>query len=267
MRYLELAPAPALRPLIRCYWFLSGSGGGGSEPALPDGSPELIVNLAAPMEAGVGLESQSLVALVGQITAPLELRATGPVDIVGVRFEPHGARVLTGDLATLTDRWVDGRDLDRIDLWALRERLGDAPSPGRRADRLDRHFGDLIRRTDYRSAGAVTAAIARIRHAAAADPLAGLAATLGTSLRSLQRGFAAEVGISPKLFARICRFQRVLAARRAGPTGWARAAVECGYYDQAHLIRDFRQFAGATPTDLLATDSALWRLFAGQPGR
>ena len=59
-------------------------------------------------------------------------------------------------------------------------------------------------------------------------------------------GFREQVGVSPKLLGRILRFQRAVSSAGSGP-GWAEIAVRCGYYDQAHMVRDFHQFAGASP--------------------
>lgn len=75
-----------------------------------------------------------------------------------------------------------------------------------------------------------------------------LAAEIGCSRKHLVAGFGSEIGLPPKTLARILRFARVL--RRldgADRPAWAEIALDCGYYDQAHLIRDFRQFAGTTP--------------------
>lgn len=69
------------------------------------------------------------------------------------------------------------------------------------------------------------------------------------------------VGIPPKLLSRMQRFQRVFAVLENAGAGWADAAVECGYYDQAHLIRDFPEFAGKAPAALLAEDTDLARHF------
>ncbi|MGH8930211.1 MAG: helix-turn-helix domain-containing protein, partial [Egibacteraceae bacterium] len=76
---------------------------------------------------------------------------------------------------------------------------------------------------------------------------------LGMTPKRLARRFADEVGLTPKRFARVRRFQRLLvaagdAARAAAGVDWARLASECGYYDQAHLIHDFRAFSGMSPS-------------------
>lgn len=92
---------------------------------------------------------------------------------------------------------------------------------------------------------------------AAAEPLqhesvAGVADRLGVSERSLRRAFHEVVGMGPKSFAKLARFGRALqAARTTARTDWARIAADAGYYDQAHLIGEFRNVAGVTPRALL----------------
>jgi transcriptional regulator GlxA family with amidase domain len=88
-----------------------------------------------------------------------------------------------------------------------------------------------------------------------------LATGAGISSRQLERRFLREIGIGPKLLGRIVRFQQVFRAVERLDSAWASIAVECGYYDQAHLIRDFNQFAGQTPAVLLAERSALTEAF------
>jgi AraC-like DNA-binding protein len=85
---------------------------------------------------------------------------------------------------------------------------------------------------------------------------------MGISTRQLQRRFRAAVGIAPKVFCRIQRFQQVVRAMDNPSHDWTAIATGAGYYDQAHLIRDFRQFAGKTPSALLKAELKLGRLFA-----
>ena len=78
------------------------------------------------------------------------------------------------------------------------------------------------------------------------------------STRHLERRFLDRVGLTPKLFSRMRRFQSVFAAIEDGDANWAAAASACGYYDQAHLIRDFREFTGKTPMSVFSnTDAGL----------
>jgi AraC-like DNA-binding protein len=92
-----------------------------------------------------------------------------------------------------------------------------------------------------------------LRQASGRITVAELANAIGRSRRYLELRFRDQVGIPPKAAARIVRFQQALRlATCSGPPAWTEVAARCGYVDQAHLTRDFRQLAGCTPTYLLA---------------
>ncbi|MBX3174998.1 MAG: AraC family transcriptional regulator [Gemmatimonadaceae bacterium] len=264
MDYAELAPAPALREVVRCYWFLAGPEGPTEpDPALPDGSPELIFSLAAPFVA-VGADGaereQPSRFLVGQITGPFAVRGTGRADLVGVRLEAHGATWLAPDLSALTDSWIDLAGASNGALDVVAGELTHAKSPAQRKAVLDAALVPLVaagRAADWRVRDAVRA----IRTSHGLADIAGLAKSLGTTPRSMQRLFARDVGISPKRLARMVRFQRVFAAWRADPASLARVAAECGYFDHAHLVRDFRELAGLPPASFLENQPEFTRFF------
>lgn len=104
----------------------------------------------------------------------------------------------------------------------------------------------------------------RITLAKGALDLAAFAQELGLSIRQLERRFLAAVGLSPKLFCRIRRFNEVLQVLGQPSRNWVDTAIACGYYDQAHLIRDCKQLSGNTPAVLLAEDADLARHFYQQ---
>jgi AraC-like DNA-binding protein len=91
-----------------------------------------------------------------------------------------------------------------------------------------------------------------------------LACAAGVSPRQLERLFRDRVGIPPKLFLRIVRFQEVLRATRTGApdAGWAAFASEHGFYDQAHFINDFKAFLGRTPGDWNIDGDSLAAIFS-----
>ena len=91
----------------------------------------------------------------------------------------------------------------------------------------------------------VDAAVDRILRSGGRATIDSIAAAAGVSRQHLARAFAYHVGVSPKTFARVIRFRRAL--RLAGSQDWSALALELGYFDQSHLIADFREFAGETP--------------------
>ena len=89
--------------------------------------------------------------------------------------------------------------------------------------------------------------------------ISALARESGWSVRQLERRFRAETGLTPRLLARIVRFQRVFRALDPdrGRSDWVAVALDCGYADQPHLIREFREFTGQTPAAFERTASGL----------
>jgi AraC-like DNA-binding protein len=266
MHYSERPPALALRDVVRCYWFLSAEPPeqpSRAEPAFPDGSPELIFSLADPFIAcpeGGDERRQPDVFLVGQITKPFAVRPSGRADLVGVRLEAHAATWMGLNLPELVDREVDVAAACNAALSSLRVLLINAPDEDARVRHLDAALSTLIlgaAQADWR----VAAAVASVRRQRGLTDLAALAAEIGTTPRSLQRLFNRDVGISPKLLARIVRFQQVFAAWREDPASLSRVAQDCGYFDHAHLVRDFRELAGVPPAALLPNMPTFTRLF------
>jgi AraC-like DNA-binding protein len=82
------------------------------------------------------------------------------------------------------------------------------------------------------------------------DAVGDVSEELGLSRRRLIEVFTADVGMTPKLFSRVRRFHRAFAAMKSRTRSWSELALDCGYCDQSHLIRDFNAFAGASPADI-----------------
>ena len=102
----------------------------------------------------------------------------------------------------------------------------------------------------------------RLQGAAGQLDIASLGEALGLGERQLRRRFEAAVGLAPKRFARLLRFQRVFEQQRESDAKvWAQVALECGYCDQAHFNRDFRAFSGLAPRQLLADADPLTAFF------
>ena len=254
LRYTERPPSRPLGDHVRCLWALSGNGDAGVEVITPDGRVELVIHLGNPLErlASTGATSHGS-AVVGPTLEHIAIRMPKTVRTVGVRFQFGGSRsFLQPPLEEMRDQ---SRPLEAF--WPkvapqLLDRLASTPSVERQLDALEEALLGALRPAP--ASPAVGACLSMIQRRRGNVRMSELAEATGLSLRSLQRAFRATVGISPKQFARIARFR--FALRRlpvAGRSGWAGLAADLGYVDQSHLIHDFRQFTGMTPSAYAGT--------------
>ena len=173
---------------------------------------------------------------------------------VEVRLTPIGAHLLFGlPMHELTNRVVELDDvLGPAGARELTEPLWDAPGWEQRFALLDAAFARLLAEARAPQPE-LTWAWGRLRSTHGLAEVGGLAREMGWSHRRLIDRFRETVGMPPKALARILRFDRVAARLRAvEEPRLAEVAYDCGYYDQSHLNRDFREFAGTTPSAYLA---------------
>ena len=218
---------------------------------LPSDRVVIIVNLGEPIrvltpDGAWTLQPDGFFAGMHDTFAVVE--TVGAQRGVQIDLSPTGAHLLLRvPMHELTGRVVE---LDRLfgrSGALLHEALACTPTWEAKFSVLDDFF--LARLDDALSpVPSVTRALGRLRASGGSVRVDTLATELGCSRRYLVAGFREQVGVSPKLLARILRFQRAVGLIGSGP-GWAEIALTCGYYDQAHLIRDFNQFAGSAPSD------------------
>jgi AraC-like DNA-binding protein len=259
MRYTELPPPPALAHLVHCFWFLSGHLGAGEEQqVVADGRLEIILHLAEPFEARDttgrwGPQSTSLIA--GQLTAPIRIRPAGESDVVGIRFRTDGLRALLAvSVAELNDRVVPLHELAPALTGALLHALRQATTPPDRAAAL---AAVLVRHAQGALDPAVRSMVDHL-DVPRAPSIGTVADHHGLNARTVERRVLAATGLSPVELRAVLRFRRVYRRLEAAPTGqWGRLAIASGDYDQAHCIREFRRFTGATPTEWFRRETAL----------
>lgn len=261
MNYREYSPALPLAQSIECFWTITGQRDNtNSKPGrvTPDGAVEVILSFADPMwlgRSGELLQSQPSRIVIGQLEQSAENQNLGRTDYLGIRFRPAGIFALLACPAhELTGRVVSLDDLAPLLDRELAARLGGLESPKQRLQALQEI---LLRhcRGSARQLAAVETAVRLMQEAKGDLSISWLMAQFDLSGRHLERLFRQYVGLSPKSFGRILRFKHVMRAAEQGRIhNWAELALIAGYYDQAHLIRDFQQFAGDSPTQLFAPD-------------
>jgi AraC-like DNA-binding protein len=170
---------------------------------------------------------------------------------IQINLSAIGARLLFGiPMSELSGRVIAVGDILPARHRELSERLQDVGEWDERFDLLDDTLTDCL--TEAREKTRVVSwAVRRIEETGGVVDLRGLARELGYSQKHVIAMFRDQVGIPPKLLARIIRFDRLVQHLRHGGGGtWADLALEFGYYDQAHLVRDVRHFTGITPTEM-----------------
>jgi AraC-like DNA-binding protein len=256
MRYWEQTPTTRLVKHIECFWFVSEQEGsattGATERVLPDGCLEWIFHLGLPFERATvsgEWEVQPQSFIVGQLTRFLLLKPTGRVEIMGVRFKPGGAyRFLRCPLESLTDNNAPPSDLWGGEGKYLEEAVLEACDNTRRQQLVEEFLLKKLEQTTPRLR--LEATIAEIIRSRGQTRVHELAEQIGLSSRQLEREFRTSVGLSPKGLARILRFQNLLRLVGEGPLReWAYLACESGYADQAHMVREFREFSGQSPSE------------------
>lgn len=266
MDYREFPPTPPLARFVECFWSLQSDGGPESvqpERILPDGCVELILNFGARFQEhkeNAQREDQPLNYIVGQMTRPIFIAPTGSVRLLGIRFHPGGTfPFFRIPMQELTNQVVDLAAIAGEFERDLMARTGAAGFLRLKIKSVEELLVDRLRscKPDFWLAGLST----RIVQSGGQVSVDTLATDAGISSRQLERRFLREVGIGPKLLCRILRFQQIFRAIDRNDSRWAATAADCGYYDQAHLIRDFQEFAWQTPSTLLQHSSALTQSF------
>lgn len=259
--FLTRTPAPPLSDFVAMLWAFEGAPGPHSkERILPNGMAQLVVNLGEDCtriydrQDTRRVERSRGAALTGPSSEYFVIDTAEQRSCVGVVFKPGGVFPYFGMPAAELQNANVGLDA----LWGaegvtLRDRLLEAPTPEARFDILE----EALRAAAVRQVERHPAVRFALRELATVPhtPVGEVTAQLGMSPRRFIQLFRAQVGLTPKLFCRVRRFQDVL--RRIPQTGpepvdWAEVALASGYFDQAHLIRDFKDFSGLTPAALLA---------------
>ncbi len=172
----------------------------------------------------------------------------------GVFFQPTGlSRLFRISPVEFSNQDYDALDVLPNGIRHLHDQLAACPSFSSRVVVVEQFLRSLVARVSVRNEFGRDAA-ARIFQVNGVVRLRELAADYGISVRQLERRFRQSVGITPKVYARVARFQTALDAKLLRPQlSWLSIAHDLGYHDQMHMVHDFHELAGAAPNEILAT--------------
>jgi AraC-like DNA-binding protein len=260
MEFRTQAPAPPLSHLVEVLWYSDGPAGPHArERLLPDGSMELVINLSEDQVRVYDrldhskFEKLRGAVIIGPHSEFFVIDTAEQRRVIGVHFKPGGAfpflRLPADELhglhVSLEDVW--GR-------WAgeLRDRLLEAQTVDQQFGILEASLMARISRPLSRHK-AVEFALGQFHGGPHTRSIADVTEQIGLSSRRFIEVFRQQVGLTPKLFCRVRRFQKVVqqvpVAQHGGlRVDWSELALACGYFDQAHFIHDFRAFSGLSPS-------------------
>jgi len=267
MQFMRLAsPAPGLRQYVRSYGQREVRPGGATlvDPVPARAFPMLCFVFGTPyqvLDSNQSLveTSTSVVVVGGQTRCHWQLRYQGSVNCFVVLFQATGLyRLFSAPLPELTDCGYEGRTVLGAVAVRLEQLLANTASFDERVRITDRFF--LSYSLKARAFDRISAAANQILRASGGVRIDALCREAGLSVRQFERCFLQQVGMHPKLFARIIRFEAALDRKaRFSRKSWTEVAHEFGYYDHMHMVHDFEGFTGATPTKLLAELEALFQ--------
>lgn len=248
------SPTGPLSAYIRCFWYSEGAPATHlKEKLLPNGEASIIINLREdPIRIYDAQDFRRYATYGGALLSGprsncFVIDSEQQERVFGIQFAPGGAfpflRVPACEVGnvslSLHEVWSDSD--------SLRQRLLEARDA---ACMFQLFEGEMTKRLRRMPSGhpAVTYARRQLQNAGGGTSIATISDRAGLSRRRLIELFRREVGLTPKVFHRVRRFQRVLqTVRRSSRIDRALVALDCGYYDQAHFIDDFQCFSGLTP--------------------
>jgi AraC-like DNA-binding protein len=269
MLYLEYKPAPPLDAAVRSIWYSSALElDHGRERVLPTGCSQVILNLErdflldcaehrparrSPAAQVVGARS------LYEIIDTSDLRC-----LIGIVFQPGGFPLFVRDRADLfTNRFADLEDIWGGAARGLRASLRALAVPRERIACLEAF---LLERLKARPVDAgstreamVRFALERFDRAPDAARVSAVARATGWSERRFSEVFREQVGLTPKVWCRVQRFQRAVRRLHSGmDVRWAELAQDCGFYDQSHFANEFRAFSGIDATTYVSGGRTMW---------
>ena len=252
-------PQLPLSQFVENMWLVQGFEAAYSrEKILPDGAIEMIFDLDPEPksifedEASEGFRTVKKAWISGERTRYIVIGAETNESMIGIRFRPGGAypffrfpiSELTESVTELDLIW--GRLVDEI-----RDELQEIESPDERLLKLEWFLMQQVQRS-LEPNRLITFAVHQLQHSPQFLAIRDLASMIGITQKHLISQFEKVVGLRPKSFARVCKFQKVVnLIEEQNEIEWSAIALDCGYYDQAHFIKEFQTFSGLNPSTYL----------------
>ena len=238
--YVEYEPSSYLKKYVDCYWsyytesplYLIHE-----NPIIPDGCVDIIFDL--------NITTQSQCFIVGAMTKPIISLKN---DLFGIRFKPGVATsIINSPINEMTDHIIDIRKIKNSKTESLAEILQNKKSSQEKVSFLNSVFSKVISsqsliedETEY--------ALSLIKQASGKCSVKEISERVGWSRQHLTRKFLKHTGLTPKFYSQVVRVNSLIHRYNSSAKhSWGYLAQTCGYYDQSHMINEFKNITGVTP--------------------
>jgi AraC-like DNA-binding protein len=267
MVYNVYSPPAILADHVKCYWSLQAGASAiaETERVFPDGCIELIFHCGGLFKRYMATDNPQLQPrsfIHGQLKQYMDIEATGVIDIFAVRFNPGGLQpFLAHNINTVTGLSVSLHDIWQQDGKELEDKMMNAFAGEERVKIIESFLIGKLKAAAT-AGNIINHSVSIILQQGGSMDIDKLAAHLNISRRQLERRFIGQVGITPKLFSRIVRFNKTLSLlNNAGNELLTSHAYKGGFADQSHFIKDFKEFTGMAPKQYFKDRPGLVQLF------
>ena len=252
MLFKRFDPSTILQPYLKEYWIAEKPHSAPFEQKIiSDGYCEIIFHYKDPYRINLhgSWETQSKALFAGQISQHFRLQSTGESGMVGLKLKPTAAYRLFGlPMDQYKDRVVDLKLITKLESEEMMPVLSPETHIKERLAWIEKWLVNFIEHDEKRTVEAVSRAVDCIFEQFGMVDVEALSGQAGLSRRHLERAFKKVIGLSPKFFSRIVRFNYIFQLAEAGDRSWIDVALRSGHFDQSHFIKNFREFTGVEPS-------------------
>ncbi|SHM42434.1 transcriptional regulator, AraC family [Chitinophaga jiangningensis] len=252
---MQFLPSAILAPYIKSYTVVTIEKDIDNEVFYPSGYVDLVINISAGMAATIinGRKKETpAIELLGHLTLPTRLTVKKGTTVLIARIYPHASTLFFPyPLSEFTNYATDMYDVQLLESRELYHKVMEAEPLAQKIRVLEDYLLLQLAKNEkqLKKITLVQQLSRQVLSGPAQLDLSSLSRDAGISARYIQKLYLSNIGLSPTAFAAIVRFNRSLQMVLHSPVPLTAIAYECGYYDQAHFIREFRRFTGITPSE------------------
>lgn len=260
MYYKQYIPSPPLQHVVEHYWHfvveLNQSLEQNFQTPLLQGMTFNLKEMPEDlMFKGKSLKMDKPVYLFGQSLQPrVSISNRNGIDIIGVKFKPLGIHTITGiNMEHIADMTINAEEIWGYEIQLLCESMYESLSTVEAIQKLDTYLIDKMNKQKVRNRVSCVEHALQVIHCSNGNiDVKNLQLETYTSRKSLERAFINQIGILPKLYSRISRYNNAKESiEKSNTINWQNIIYKNGYYDQSHFINEFKEFSGKTPSEYI----------------